>query len=178
MDDQARYVFFAEIKRQSAFAIRAARDLEIALETLDNERVWFDTQAILVAAAIVSRILFPAKKDAQARGVELRQATGTGDGSALADRKLRNHIEHFDERLDTWVAQSSGWFIDANISPGSASQLVRPSAEGASALRHFDSEAIAIEFRDERYELKPLLEEMARVCRVVAPMTPGIGELT
>ena len=74
-----------------------------------SSEVFRALHSILTHAANVSRLLFPNRKRdeyAQQRGKKLRDVLGVDDDSPIADRSLRNHLEHYDERLDQW-AQSS-----------------------------------------------------------------------
>jgi len=52
-----------------------------------------------------------------ARAKKLREAFGLTDKSPLKDRRLRDFLEHFDERLDQYLLKdSAGYFFpDANI---------------------------------------------------------------
>jgi hypothetical protein len=55
-------------------------------------------------AANVSRVFWPASAAAKARCAHLRHLTGLSKKHPLGDRELRNHVEHFDERIDLWIA--------------------------------------------------------------------------
>lgn len=73
----------------------------------------------LQAAANVSRIFWPPRRSS--RGQQLRTLVGLPASHGMADRRLRNHIEHMDERLDDWLAAGSRpylaveYIIHANI---------------------------------------------------------------
>lgn len=68
-------------------------------------------QGFIVAAGVISLIVFPRPRKpasaegqrALARGVELRQLWEVPDDSPLANRNLRNSLEHIDERLEEWI---------------------------------------------------------------------------
>ncbi|WP_145923420.1 hypothetical protein [Sphingopyxis macrogoltabida] len=56
--------------------------------------------------AAISRFFWPPAKPeslAARRGAALRKQYGVSDHSPLANRELRNALEHFDERLDSWI---------------------------------------------------------------------------
>ncbi len=89
--------------------------LAVALgEQVDEQTKLFDAlEAFLASWARLSLLLFPlsgggASEFRQARGEGLRRLLGVTDGSALADRELRDSWMHFDERLD--AAVSGGTF--------------------------------------------------------------------
>jgi hypothetical protein len=48
------------------------------------------------------------------RGQSLRKILDLPDqGHVLGNRKLRNYLERFDEELDAWAADKSGWDLVA-----------------------------------------------------------------
>jgi hypothetical protein len=62
-------------------------------------------QEALSHCAAISRFFWPVAKDklAVARGKTLREAFQMADDSPLRSRAIRNHVEHFDERLDRFL---------------------------------------------------------------------------
>ena len=75
---------------------------------------------IALQAASVSRYLWPSKPGKsnvyEKRGVKLREALVISDESPLKNRKLRNQMEHFDERLDAYLTQDIvGEFIPSYV---------------------------------------------------------------
>jgi hypothetical protein len=81
-------------------------------------RAIHDLQTALTHAAIVSRFFWPASRDllTVTRAARLRLGYNLNDSDPLADRALRNAIEHFDERLDKFLARSpTGPIVDMVI---------------------------------------------------------------
>ena len=76
------------------------------------------------------------------------------DGSVLQPRTLRDHFEHFDERLEVWVESSGDHvFVDSNIGPpGMIAGL-----DSAGFLRNFDTKNLAVTFRGDAYSLQPIV---------------------
>lgn len=60
-------------------------------------------QNIVVNGAAISRFLWPSRKNNEWRGAQLRNALNIDETNALLSRKLRNDIEHIDERLDEYL---------------------------------------------------------------------------
>jgi hypothetical protein len=84
--------------------------------TQNDELFWMSLQTFLTFAGNVSKLLWPVKK-ANKRGADLRRELGV-DGLALECRELRNHLEHFDERIDVWLESGRGQnFRDRLIIP-------------------------------------------------------------
>lgn len=105
----------------------------------DSVRLIYELQTALTHAAAVSRFFWPASRDAlsTARAARLRFGYDVGDNDPLANRDLRNAIEHFDERLDQFLATNPmGPIVDmvfgdnrlANEQLGHVLRLVDPDA--------------------------------------------------
>ncbi|NHI01673.1 hypothetical protein [Oceanimonas sp. MB9] len=95
-----------------------ADDLK-ALE-LPKPKLFDHLHNIALQAASVSRYLWPSKPGENGvhkkRALKLRQALQITNESPLKNRKLRNQMEHFDERLDTYLAQDIiGEFIPSYV---------------------------------------------------------------
>lgn len=95
----------------------AAQDAQTALTDMQRwppgahrmDRFWFSMQSIIVASANVSKALWGsgrAQKKIVAQRAPLRESLGIEDGSPFELRDLRNHLEHFDERLEEWLKKS------------------------------------------------------------------------
>jgi hypothetical protein len=147
--------FMAELQLQCYFALFSAEDIE-TLRTnppsdvdsvqfkFYNHRFWHALHGLLVAAANISKILWPVPEYA-ARGARLRLQLGVADDSPLHSRALRNHFEHVDERIETWTGGS----FDLNI--GSEKGFEK-------SFRHFDLATGLVLFAGERFELRPVME--------------------
>ncbi|WP_229007426.1 hypothetical protein [Methylophilus sp. Leaf408] len=98
----AEMVFISEVVKQANIAKRASERLCAMNDSFDALEVWCSIQSILVAAGNVSKILWPSRKISIPRGEALRALLSIDDQSLLSDRKLRNHFEHYDERIEDW----------------------------------------------------------------------------
>jgi len=137
----------------------AADDLAAALRSGDMDRIWYSIQGVLVAAANVSKLLWPNPRDEHIpyRGEMLRQILGVPDDSPLRSRTLRNTFEHFDTRLEDWMLSSERHaFVDENVGPIS----MLPKVRDEDRHRHFDSTTWTVYFRGKAYELRPMIETL------------------
>lgn len=91
-------VFVGEVQQQSRIALLALDRLHESTHAGETEEVWMYLQAFLGASANVSKLVFNGGSSRN----ELRQRLEIDDSSPLADRRLRNHFEHYDERLAAW----------------------------------------------------------------------------
>lgn len=115
-------IFLFSALTEGARAIRSFEEVERLLTIREpisggERREWLSVfeaiRAALQATANVSKIFWPQPRTAKAvaRGERLRALTQLPDNHALAMRHLRNHVEHMDERLDDWTANSPRPFL-------------------------------------------------------------------
>jgi hypothetical protein len=86
------------------------------------------------------------------------------DGIDIASaRTMRNHLEHFDERLDKWVANHQGYaFFDMNIATGSIGFPYQ------FALRALDGDTLR--FLGEEYNLPELHAGILQIDRLLTSL--------
>ena len=111
-------VYIMEAQTQIKFAMfswASFLELERSEDTVLD--IFLHLQHFLTHAAIVDKILDPVKGS-----VRYRVLAGYVDLSSIdlkQFRRLRNHLEHFDERLDRWVSEYDGKpFFDMNLVTG------------------------------------------------------------
>ena len=157
MDSHLLQILQFEVERQCGFVLMAAEDIRRALGCNDSGRVWYSVQALLVAAANVSKLLWPPGRDLRKRGETLRDSLLVGDDSPIRGRGLRDAFEHFDERIEKW-AQSSprGAFVDSNI--GLAGRIEIDAKSEKDYLRNFEPATWTVTFWGDSYHLIPLVE--------------------
>ncbi len=164
MKPLAELVFICEIVKQSKIAERAAERLQATTDHFDEIEVWCSIQSILVAAANVSKILWPPKKYDE-RGEKLRKQLNVGDSNPLSDRSIRNHFEHYDERIEDWFENnSSAVYMDSSIDPF---ESIRDRSF-ANYHREYNPVTQILTFRDESVDLAAVLnalKEIRHKCR-------------
>jgi len=75
-------------------------------ETTGDPFLWLSL--LLNCAANVSKLLWGVKKTLAAERRRLREYFQVTDASPVKDRKLRDHFEHFDERIADWARPRPG----------------------------------------------------------------------
>lgn len=137
------------------------------------DRAWFSVQALLIAAANISKLLYsPEPKNKEFREsndnlkkkelAEIKKALceslGITESSILISkyvRKIRNNFEHFDERLhDQNTLSKRRNSIDLNI--GDISSIEGFDPEGY--LRNLNPYTWELIFRGEVYNLKAIIQ--------------------
>ena len=154
MDHWFLDIFVREVERQAAFGVMASQDLAGALSAGNMDRLWYSTQALLIAAGNVSKLLWPGKPLSRERGQQLRAVLGVSDESALRPRAFRNHFEHYDDRLEKWIMSSERHnIVDSSVLPAGAIQGIDP----GDFLRNLDPTSMKLTFRGDSYDLGALV---------------------
>jgi len=161
----AEMVLISEIVTQSKIAEMAAVQLN---KSSDSIEVWGSIQSILVASANVSKILWPARKRYMARGKQLRKLLGVEDNNLLSNRTLRNHFEHYDERIENWFeSKNSAVYMDSRIDPFEPT----PFSPQQYFHRSYNPASRTLSFRNESIELTAVLAALTEIrekCRFFA----------
>lgn len=159
----AEMVFINEIVTQSMIAEKAASRLE---DVSDQIEAWSSIQTILIAAANISKILWPSRKKYLARGKQLRTLLGIDDDNLLSDRKFRYHFEHYDERIEEWFENNKSCvYMDSRIDPF----IPNPLSLQQFSHRSYNSATRTLVFRNESIDLSAILTALAEIrekCRV------------
>lgn len=137
-------VYLDEIGFQARCAFRASQSLSRALYNLDHappkpgvhvpllEEVFRALHSVLTHASCISKLLWPVPPKAKGgseskleaarrrqfaldRGAELRTLLRISESSVLKSRVVRDHLEHFDERLDRRILEEKESWIINNI---------------------------------------------------------------
>jgi hypothetical protein len=159
-------LFCREVARQCRHALVAADDLERALNQGDKGRAWYALHALMASSANISKLLWPATDTQRGNraghkyspianlGEKLRNRLAVKDDSPLQSRELRNHFEHFSERLEEWaVDPATKVFTDDMIGPPNMLTGVAP----RDRLRWYNPQDRTAYFRDEAYPLESLI---------------------
>lgn len=147
------YMMGIELDRQRRHLLRANRQLRTALRRRDAQTTLFYLDALLRCSAAISRILWPTRSKYEARGRLLRRLFHVGKRSPFADRVVRNAFEHFDERVEDWLASGQTIVVDSNI--GTRSSFV--GQKTLPHLRHLDPDSMVASFLDDAVRIDPLV---------------------
>ncbi|MCU7933303.1 MAG: hypothetical protein KZQ99_00295 [Candidatus Thiodiazotropha sp. (ex Dulcina madagascariensis)] len=110
-------VYTQEARTQIDFAERSWIAFLAAESREDVRNVFFNLQHFLGHAALVNKILEP--RLGSERQLILLNHIDLSGLDLKPFRRLRNHLEHFDERLDKWGSKFHGnAFFDMNLVTG------------------------------------------------------------
>jgi len=159
------------------FSTRSAIDsIRIANRSLDRSNEWEanpelaatdrrvilnQMQNVVFSGAGLSRYFWPARThELHVRRAErLRSSLDVTDSSPLKNRDLRNLIEHFDERLDLYLRDG----IAGHVFPAYIGNRPEKPDIPVHLFRAYYTEVAVFEVLGQRFEIKPLLEEIARL---------------
>jgi hypothetical protein len=134
MDSHVESAYLKELGDECEFALLALQEVDRAFKKPFGTAEFFRcAQDFLQHSGAISRIFWPpssAGARAKARGAHLQQALGVTHRHPLRTRSLRNHLEHFDERIDDWAESS----VDRTI----ADRIILPRREAISAINEKD----------------------------------------
>lgn len=161
MNDMELRIFQSEVKKQCEFALTSIAYINDSLSNLEKDnagnQLWLFVQNFLVSTANVSKLLWGSKKQVSESRKPLRDSLGVEENSLIKSRELRNHFEHFDERIESWATSSKRKnFVDSNIGPSNF--IVGVDLEDF--LRNFDTDAMAVTFKGDTFELQPIVDEL------------------
>jgi hypothetical protein len=146
-----------QVAHQCRAALHAINHASVSLNARDTDSFWASIQSFLTAAANISKAFWGASGKLAIQRKSLRESLGVSDESLLAKTDLRNHLEHYDERLDRWYVQSVHKnHFDFCIAP-------RKSIVGlddSDLFRFFDPETKEVIFWGEHYAIQPLVDEI------------------
>lgn len=169
MQKRLIFIFQNEIDKQSEYALISIDYIDYYLQKLTEENsnkfIWYFVQNFLTSSADVSKLLWGSKKEENIDRKELRESLNIDDKSVLFSKKLRNHFEHYDERIESWFRESRDKnYADSNIAP--TNSIIGLNEEDF--LRNFDTTKMAITFKGEVYELRPLVDELIMLKKTVS----------
>ncbi len=157
-------VYAGEILFHIKIVERAMHSLSNDMCNLDTIAIWSNVQQILVSSSNISKVFWPPNKKNNKRGRELRELLNVNDDNPLNNRSLRNHFEHFDERIDKYFEYTDqGVYTDLEII------LPKPECAymGPPRNRAYDPVNHIVMFRDEKLELLPIfntLQDIKKRC--------------
>lgn len=169
----------------SGSALRSISRLEQVFEKLPQQmtdedahrlparQVLDELQNMVLQAAALSRYFWPVRKIFHARGQFLRETFALDDTSPLHDRALRNAMEHFDERLDAYIASGVVGFIF----PEYVGRRPADDEVPGHFFRAFFLDVGTFRLLDEEFAMRPLADELIFVHEHLAHLDQNGGRL-
>ncbi len=163
MDTFLLRVFQQQIQLQCEAVLVGSHEFESAMLTQDLTRAWIAIQNILTAAANISKALWGQAGKLAEQRKPLRESLQIDDTSPLRDVVMRNHFEHYDDRLDEW------WKKSAQHNHFDMSALPPDTVKGLADIdmfRVFDPQTSDIVFWGQRFNLRELVQAAAQLLAI------------
>jgi hypothetical protein len=136
-------------------------------------RIWIFLESFLTFSANVSKFFWPAyyedkhelSKEYSERGKHLRSLLGISNKSPLNNRELRNHFEHYDERLHEWAKKIKRVILSHNI--GRIGYDPNADPHGPEDMLNFDDQNFLVSLWGKRHAILPLVEEITKLFEVL-----------
>lgn len=154
MDTFLLRVHQQQIVHQCHAALQGAEQADAGLKANNQETFWAGIQNLLTASANIAKACWGAGGKLAQQRQPLRESLGVADDSPLAVTDLRNHLEHYDERLDHWFATSARRnHVDFIIGPAEGTI---GGVDDTDIFRHFDPASGHVIFWGEHYPMREL----------------------
>ncbi|MBQ0933658.1 hypothetical protein [Ideonella alba] len=162
MDDFLERIYLDQAKQECEACFEAIKEFNGALERERSKDPFAHATALVHHAAAVSRIFWPpggrdkhARQRAHRRGEALRKALSVSTDHPVQARTLRDHFEHFDERLDDWAERSKNRNIVRKLL-GPRSAIGGDAIQDEDIIHHYDPETKIYAFRGEKFDVQAL----------------------
>jgi hypothetical protein len=110
--------FQRHVADQCRFALSGVPAIERSLLIADHDALWVGCQQFVVGTANVSKALWGYGGKLKDERRTLRESLNVADDSPIRATRLRNHFEHYDERIDRWWSKSTSRnHLDKMIGP-------------------------------------------------------------
>lgn len=162
MDDFLTKIYLEQAKQECERCFRSLNLMNSIIRKEIEDDFFQHALDLVHHAAAVSRIFWPpggknkkSTKRAHRRGQHLRQVLELQSGHAIQNRALRDHFEHFDERLDDWAENSKNRNIVQRLF-GPRSAIGGDAIQNSDIIHHFDPATNVFGFRGEHYDIQAL----------------------
>src|SRR5262245_24494721 len=155
---QCKFFKAAEAELLNALTILQSKPVDPEVRI----KAWGAIQAMLTAAANISKALWgQSGRNLETWRKPVRDSLGTADDSRIREYDLRNHFDHFDERIDRWV-KNKPHIHDLGID-----DLSTDLSEDTRLWRSFDSKTMSVIFEDDRFEIRPATAEVDKLLSAI-----------
>jgi hypothetical protein len=160
MDDFLQSIYLKQAKQECEACFVAIASFNKALAEPQGNDPFVHAKALVHHAAAVSRIFWPpgsrdkhARQRAHRRGEALRRLLAIPSNHTIQARTLRDHFEHFDERLDEWAERSKNRDIVRRLL-GPRSAIGGDAIQDEDIIDHYDPATKVYAFRGEKFDIQ------------------------
>lgn len=137
-------------------------------ETVQTRFVWLHLISFLSHAAMISKYLDPIrpKEVAAERMNRLRAELDVNEKSNLLARSARDNVEHFDERIDSWVERGAGAILEMVVPNRAGFEFIGRPENSIKRLLIAEERVFVSEQRDGsrlEFPLDPIANELVAI---------------
>ncbi|WP_348673376.1 hypothetical protein [uncultured Abyssibacter sp.] len=136
--------------------------VELSRAVLDN------LENLVINAAAIRRYFWPVREGKHnlhsERGKALREKFRIGDDSPLKDKRLRDFLEHFDEKLDAYLWSKP---ITGHVIPYYVGGFPKSGGVPLHVFRAYYIDVGVFESLGTRYEIQPIADEVMNIAQVL-----------
>lgn len=155
-------LFIEQLRRHLFQAISHANEVNCLIH--DDHKPYNSARLIIMQldhlidhAARASQIIYPSQNrgENQKRALRIRQILDLPElaSDALQVQKLRNHLQHFDERIDSWAESSTnGNYADIIVGPRDAIH------SRIHIMRHFIPNEAIYRFEGQEFDIQSIID--------------------
>jgi hypothetical protein len=168
-------IFLLEIGYQCKIIITTFDALNnlLTVPNYNSNLIWALVSVLLNSSANIAKIFWPSfpkcikdeerekYKTFQNRGKYLRNLLGIENTSPINNRKLRNNLEHFDERLHEWFDKS----VTKNYSARNIGLNVQANKNNDDKMDmgNYEPQHQIVTFWNDKFEILPLIQEIRKL---------------
>jgi hypothetical protein len=154
-----------EISNQARFAELAFKNIDLKAKH-GTDAVFSSIHSFLSHCAMISKLLKAADLSAPPRSIG--DVLGVERSSLIHDREFRNNLEHYDERLKSWIGRFGTNVTIETLKIGPKSVALAPSVL---LVSHYDPSSNTFTFVNEDFDLTALHKEAQRIGLIAASWT-------
>lgn len=148
-----------EISTQCRFALISWANLDTKA-TISNDTAFSSAHSFLSHAANISKLLSAKDINDSGLGDVIGNELQIPTTSIIHDRRLRNNLEHYDERLKEWL-KAKGYM--ANIGTYNIGPKKAITGSDFIFVTHYDDLAKIFTFVDEDFNLEEIAKEIKKI---------------
>ena len=162
MDESLHRIYLSQAKDECEECFAAIKSFDAALQSRCTQDLFRHARHLIQHAAAVSRIFWPpggknktSRERAHRRGEALRKTLAIPANHPVQNRSLRDHFEHFDERLDEWADRSKNRNIIHRLL-GPRRSVGGDAIGDGDIIHHYDPRTKVYAFRGEKFEIEAI----------------------
>lgn len=165
MNNLGNLAYLLQIHQQCEFAIFSYGKMNKVLKDtypINGAQFWYYAHSMLSSAANISKFLWKSGLNDKylEEKKEIRKLLGVSNDSPLKNKKVRNCIEHFDEKLLSWAKKIKDDEVFTDACVGTEDSY---NSYSFIPFRYYASDIQTIYFKKEHFKINEMLTEIVMI---------------